>query len=179
MNVPKLTEEQLKAVFAPDVMQRAEGVVGQFYDCIVKDGDLHAKIKGNHGFYQVTLRTSQSPLQADCTEKSSEQGSCKHMAALGLSYIYTPWVFKCEDCIDRNEFTSVDDIKFYVAITPLRQLLDELKSRQIPLSKLSEITRIPMQQISQVVRDSENGTTHTLTEALKLSCLYLLDRIKA
>jgi hypothetical protein len=178
MNVPKLTEEQLKAVFSPDVMQRAEGVVGQFHDCIVKDGDLHAKIKGNHGVYSIVLHTSKSPLQVEGTDTNTDGGSTKHMAALGLSYIYTPWIFKCEDDIDRTELTTVDDIQFYTAITPLRQLVDEMKTHKIPLTKLAEITRIPLQHISQIVRDSENGISHGRTEALKLSCLYLLDKVR-
>lgn len=176
MNVPRLTEEQLKTAFSPEDLQRAEGVVGQFYDCIVKNGDLNAKIKGNHGIYNVTLKTSQTPLQVECADKNTLTGSCKHLAALGLTYIYTPWVFKCEDNIDRAELSSVDDIQFYVSVTPLRQLVDELKAKGIPMSRLAEITRTTVHMISQVIRHSENGTPHILTDPLKFTCMYLLEK---
>ncbi len=176
MNVAKLTEEQLRTAFSPDVLLRAEGSVGQFSDCTVKNGDLHGKIKGNHGVYNVTLYTSKTPPTGECNCKNgSAHEPCKHAAALGLSYIYTPWIFKSEDRIDRSGFKTIDDIQFYVAITPLRQFVDELRSRDISLSKLAEISRIPLQQISTAVKDSESGTPHTLTDILKLASLYLLD----
>jgi len=173
MNVAKLTEEQLRTAFSLEALSRGEGSVGQFYDCVVKNGDLHGKIRGNHGIYNVNLHTSKTPLMGECNCKNMSQ--CKHAAALGLSYLYTPWVFKCEDKIDRANFKNIDDIQFYVAITPLRQILDELRQRNITVSKLAEITRIPLQQISSAVRDSENGTQNTLVYILKLASLYLLD----
>jgi hypothetical protein len=176
MNVAKLTEDQLKAAFSADDLLRAEGSVGQFVNCTIKDGDLHGKIRGNHGVYDVTLKTSLSPIPAP-VDKDEKHGSAKHAAALGLTYIYTPWVFKCEDCIDRKELASFDDISFYTAITPLRQLTNELKDINISLSKLAEITRIPLQQISAVIKDSDNGVPHALTEPLKMACLYLLENI--
>jgi hypothetical protein len=176
MNVAKLTEEQLKAAFSADDLLRAEGSVGQFYNCTIKNGDLHGKIKGNHGVYEVTLQTSKSPLPVP-TEKDDQHGSAKHAAALGLTYIYTPWVFRSADKIDRSKLTTFDDIQFYVAITPLRQLTDELKIAGISLSKLAEITRVPLQQISTVIKDSDNGVPHAITEPLKMACLYLLENI--
>ncbi|MDR0453751.1 MAG: hypothetical protein LBH05_02945 [Deferribacteraceae bacterium] len=173
MNVAKLTEDQLRTTFPFEALSRGEGSVGQFYDCIVKNGDLYGKIKGNHGVYNAVLYTSRTPLTGECNCKTTDL--CKHTAALGLSYLYTPWVFKCEDNIDRANLKNIDDIQFYVAMTPLRQFVNELKEQKIALSKLAEITRIPLQQISAAIRDSENGTPHTLTDILKLAILYLLD----
>jgi hypothetical protein len=176
MNIAKLTEEQLRATFPPDVLMRAEGSVGQFYNCTVRNGDLYGQIKGNHGTYDVTLRISQSPIPFE-NKKDEKYGSPKHAAALGLTYIYTPWVFKSEDQIDRNNLKTFDDIQFYVAITPLRQLVNELKTVNISLGKLAELTRIPLNQISTVIKDSDNDIPHALTEPLKLACLYLLENI--
>ena len=173
MNVAKLTEEQLRTAFPFEILSRGEGSVGQFYDCTVKDGDLHGKIKGNHGVYNAILYTSNPQLKGECNCKSAMP--CKHVAALALSYLYTPWIFKSEDYIDRASLKSIDDIQFYVAVTPLRQIADELKERNISLSKLAEISRIPLQQISAAVKNSENGIPHTLTDILKLAALYLLE----
>ncbi len=175
MDVAKLSEDQLRAVFSPRVMERAEGSMGQFYDCIVKNGDLHATIRGNHGYYQVTLHTSKDPLTSECNCKSAAEGPCKHGAALGLSYIYTPWIFKCEDRIDRNKLQTVDDIHFYVSLTPLRQLLDELKAAGVSMTRFAELAGVTPQQISTVVKATESGAQHVMGEMLKMSCLYLLD----
>ena len=173
MNVAKLTEEQLRTAFPLDTLSRGEGSVGQFYDCVVKNGDLHGKIKGNHGIYNVTLYTSKTPFTGECNCKNAIK--CKHSAALGLSYLYTPWVFKCEDKIDRTDLKTIDDIQYYVAMTPLKQFVDELITRNITVTKLAEITRIPLQQISTAIHDSENGTQNTFADLLKLASLYLLD----
>ena len=177
MNVAKLTEEQLRSGFSPEMTSRAEGSVGQFYDCTVKNGDLHGKIRGNHGFYEVTLHTSKPSLSGECGCKASETGLCKHTAALGLSYIYTPWIFKSLDNIDRKKLQTIDDIQFYLGITPLRTLLDELKEKKgISLSRFSGFTRVPLQHISQVFKSNEAGVQNPMSEVLKLSCIYLLDR---
>ena len=173
MNVAKITEDQLRTAFPFEVLSRGEGSVGQFYDCKVKNGDLYGKIKGNHGVYGVTLCTSDPSLNGECNCKKNKP--CKHTAALGLSYLYTPWIFKSEDKIDRATLKGVDDIHFYVAITPLQQIADELKESGISVSKLAEITRIPLKQINEVIKKSESNMPHALTNALKLACLYLLD----
>jgi hypothetical protein len=175
MNVAKLNEDQLRAVFAPREMDRAEGSIGQFYDCTVKNGDLHATIRGNHGYYQVTLYTSKNPIKSECNCKASADGPCKHGAALGLSYIYTPWVFRCEDHIDRNKLETVEDIHFYVSITPLRQLLDELKAAGFSVTRFSELVGVTPQQVAAVVKATEGGAQHMMGGMMKMACLYLLE----
>jgi hypothetical protein len=176
MNVAKLTEDQLRDSFSPEAAARAEGSMGQFYDCVVKNGDLHGKIRGNHGFYEVSLFTSKTPLSGQCGCKASSTGLCKHTAALGLSYIYTPWIFTSADKIDRRKLLSVDDIQFYISITPLKSLFDELRAKGISLTRFSELAKVPMQHISQVIKNSEAGIPHSLTEMMKLSCMYILDK---
>lgn len=178
MNVAKLTEDQLRNDFSPEATARAEGSVGQFYDCVVKNGDLYGKIKGNHGSYEVTLFTSKSPLSGHCECKASTTGLCKHTAALGLSYLYTPWIFKSADKIDRKKLQTVDDIQFYIAITPVKELFEEMKAEGISLSRFSELTKVPMQHISQIIKNNEAGIPNSLTEVIKLSCMYLLDKDK-
>ncbi len=175
MKVAKLTDEQLRAVFSSDIMERAEGSIGQFYECTVKDGNLHGTIRGNHGYYKASLITSKEPLQAICNCNASVDGPCKHTAALGLSYIYTPWIFKCEDDIDRKKLETIDDIHFYVSITPLRKLLEELKRSGIGVTKLADLVNITPQQVAMVVKVTDNGAQHMMGELLKMACIYLLD----
>jgi hypothetical protein len=175
MNVAKLTEEQIKAAFSADVLERAEGSIGQFRDCSVKGGDLFGKITGNHGSYSVALYTSKTPPGFSCTCRHGAEG-CKHSAALGLTFIYSPWLFVCDEKIDRKELISLEDIRFYISVTPLRRILDELKTMGVSLAKLSELTNIPSQQISAAVRSSESGTPNAITDLLKLASLYLLER---
>jgi uncharacterized Zn finger protein len=177
MKVAKLTEEQLRQDFAPEAVERAEGSVGQFFDCLVKNGDLHGKIRGNHGSYEVSLHTSKDTLSGQCECKASETGLCKHTAALGLSYIYTPWIFKSADKIDRKKLQSMEEIQFYIAITPLKSLLDELKEKRgVGLARFAELTKMPMQHLMQVIKNNEAGIPNSYTEMVKLSSMYLMDK---
>lgn len=174
MKVPTLTEEQLKTSCSPEVLERAEGVVGQFSECSVQSGDLHGKIKGNHGVYDVALYTSGSYLKGSCNCEASVDGLCKHSAALGISYIYTPWIFSTTDKLNREKLKTVEDVQFYIAVTPLKALLDELRETGISTAALSEITRVPMQAIAQAVKTSESVPSQ-MAELLKMASLYLLE----
>ena len=176
MNIIKLSEEQLREFFMPELLSRAEGSIGQITDCIIKDGRLHGCIKGNHGIYSIELEVSPK-IHAKCScKKGSEGNLCKHSAALGLTYIYTPWYFKCKDNIDRNLLKNTDDIAFYIAVTPLKQLLSELRDRNINASSVSDITRLPLQQIFAAVKDDDNNIPHLNVEMCKIACMYLLDK---
>jgi uncharacterized Zn finger protein len=174
MNVAKLTEEQIKAAFRTDVLERAEGSVGQFHDCTVKGGDIFGKITGNHGSYSAALYTSKSPLTFSCTCKYGAEG-CKHTAALGLTFLYSPWLFKCSEKIDRKQLSSIEDIHFYTSVTPLKQIIDELRTSGVGLAKLSELTKLSSQQISAALRSSENGLSNPTSDLLKFASLYVLD----
>jgi uncharacterized Zn finger protein len=177
MNIAKLTEEQIKAAFRAEVLERAEGSIGQFHDCVVKGGDLFGKISGNHGSYNVAIYTSQNPLEFSCTCRQGAEG-CKHSAALGLTFIYSPWCFSCSEKIDRKELVSIEDILFYISVTPLKQIIDELRAAGVGSAKLAELTKLSSQQISAAVRSSENGQPASTSALLKLASLYILEALR-
>jgi hypothetical protein len=101
---------------------------------------------------------------------------CKHAAALGLTYIYTPWVFESNKKIEREEITSIEELQFYLRTTKLKTLLDDLRKCCLGVAQLSELTGISVQQISAIVKDDLNGKYHTLTDPLKLACLFLIEK---
>lgn len=176
MQLIKLTEEQLRNISTGINLQRAENYVGKFFDCRLEGGLLKGKIKGNHGIYDVELRIDSDPLSFVCQCKTSKEMFCKHAAALGLTYIYTPWAFETDNKIERKSISSVEELQFFLRTTKMKTLLDELRKCCVGLAKLSELTGIPVQQISAITKDDLNGKYHTLTDPLKLSCLYLLDK---
>ncbi|GAB7140921.1 hypothetical protein RsTz2092_08770 [Deferribacterales bacterium RsTz2092] len=179
MNVPKLNEQQLKTLFSIDDVLRAESMVGQCYDCTVSGGDLSAKIRGNHGVYSIKLKTLQEPMAYEGIGEDGEAVSGKYFAALGLTYIYTPWKFKVEGAgLDRSTISSADDIQLYIALTPLRQLLDELKTKNVPLAAFADMVHVPLQQIHQAMNDGDHDVPHTLLGPLKFACLYMLEKLK-
>lgn len=174
MQLIKLTEEQLRNISTPLNLQRAENYVGKFFDCKVEGSKLTGKIRGNHGIYDVCLSIDSDPLVYECQCDSSKDMFCKHAAALGLTYVYTPWVFETDEVISRDNINSFEELQFYVKKSKLKTLLEELKQNGISSPKLAELTGISMQQLSAVVKDDDLGKTHQLTDPLKLSCLFLL-----
>jgi len=176
MQLIKLSEEQLKNISTPLNLQRAENYVGKFYDCSVNGAELTGKIRGNHGVYEVKLKIDTDPIDYQCDCETSKETFCKHTAALGLTYIYTPWVFKSDEKIDRSNINNTEELLFYVKTTKLKELLDELKAVGIASSKVAELTGLSMQQLLTIAKDDNNGKNHQLTDPVKLSCLYLLEK---
>jgi len=176
MQLIKLTEEQLKNISTSINLQRAENYVGKFNNCSIEGANIKGTIRGNHGDYTVNLKIDSDPIQFDCNCGKDKSHFCKHAAALGLTYIYTPWVFASNQKMDRKALRTTDDIQFYIKTTPLKKLLDELKSIEVSISQLSTLTGVTMKQLSSIVKEDANGTHHNLTDPLKLTCLFLLEK---
>ena len=176
MQLLKLTEDQLKNICTPLNMQRAENYVGKFYDCKIEGPYLTGVIKGNHGDYEVKLKIDTDPLEYSCGCNTSKEMFCKHSAALGLTYIYTPWLFKTTQKINRESVKTDEELQFYIKTTTLKELINELKDSCIGPNKLAEIVGISSQQLLNIIKDEEKGKYHLLTDPLKLSCLYLIEK---
>ncbi|WP_022850037.1 SWIM zinc finger family protein [Limisalsivibrio acetivorans] len=175
MQLPKLSEEQLKNISTPINLQRAENYVGKFVDCSIEGNVLKGTIKGNHGSYTSELVIDTDPIEFKCDCENAKEVFCKHAAALGLTYIYTPWVFASEK-IERSKINSFEDIKFYIKTTTLKELIEELRGKSIGSAQIAELNGISLQQLSAIVKDDLSGKHHTLTDPLKLACLYLLEK---
>jgi len=129
MQYIKLKEEQLRNICTPMNFQRAENYIGRFYDCKLEGTVLTGKVKGNHGIYSVELKIDTDPLEYKCGCETSKTMFCKHAAALGLTYIYTPWVFTTDFHIDREEVKTLEDLDLYLRNIKLKTLVEELKKR--------------------------------------------------
>lgn len=177
MRLVKLSIEDLNGVASEITLQRAESYVGNFYDCSINDETLSGKIRGNHGEYNVslTLDANGKVISHKCLCDRSKIECCKHATALGLTYIYTPWLFNGKR-IDRSMIKSMDDLQYYLSTTPLKEVFSGLKDLGIPLSDLANLLKISTSQLSSIVKDDQAGKVHTLTEPIKLGCLYLLDK---
>ncbi|MDY6820934.1 MAG: hypothetical protein SVN78_04865 [Deferribacterota bacterium] len=176
MQLLKLTEEQIKNISSTMVLQRAENYIGRFFDCEFDGSTIRGKIKGNHGVYNVELKIDTDPLEYKCDCKTAQKMFCKHAAALGLTYIYTPWMFTSTAKIDKEDIKTLKDLEIYLCSIKLKNLVEELKRKGIEVSKLVELTGIPVQQIFSIVKDDQNGRNHILTKPLKLAFLYLLEK---
>lgn len=176
MQLIKLTEEQLKNISTSINLQRAENYVGKFHNCSIDGSVIKGTIRGNHGDYNVSLKIDSDPIEYECDCEKGKDLFCKHAAALGLTYIYTPWVFASNQKLDRKSLRTTEEVKFYIKTTPLKQMLEELKKIEVSISQLSDLSGISMKQISGIVKEDNNEKHHMLTDPLKLSCMFLLEK---
>lgn len=176
MQLLKLTEDQLKNICTSINMQRAENYVGKFHDCRIDGSYLKGFIKGNHGSYEVSLKIDSDPLGYSCECDTSKEMFCKHSAALGLTYIYTPWLFSTSEKIDRDNIKNNEELQYYIRTTNLKELVDELRHCCIGSAKFAELAGLSLHQLSSIIKDEQKGKYHVLTDPLKLSCLYLIEK---
>lgn len=177
MQLIKLSEDDLKDVSSQLTLQRAESYVGNFYDCSLVNSVLIGKIRGNHGEYIVEVGIAENGKISShkCGCETAKNEFCKHAAALGLTYIYTPWLFSGKK-IERSDIKTVDDLECYASSTTLRELFTELKSAGYSLADIAGLLKMSTVQLSGIIKDDQTGKKHQLTEPIKLACLYLLDK---
>lgn len=177
MQLIKLTEDKLKEVSTQINIQKSESYVGNFFDCNLNNNILSGKIRGNHGEYKVEITVNDSGAieQHKCMCEVSKNEFCKHSIALCLTYIYTPWVFSGKK-MNRQNIKTIEDVKYFISTTTLRELFLELKDLGYSLSDIADLLKISTVQLSSVIRDDQYGKNHLLTDAIKLSCLYLLEK---
>lgn len=176
MQLFKLTEDQLRNSATSLIIQRAENYIGKFTNCKIEGPILKGKIKGNHGIYDVELKIDSDPIQYKCQCETSKTSFCKHAAALGLTYIYTPWVFELDHAPDRSKISTFDELQYYVKTVKLKDLIDELRSCCVTIAQLSDLFGISAQQLLSLIKDDQTGKHHILTDPIKLSCMYLLEK---
>lgn len=177
MQLIKLSEEDLNKTCSQILLQKAESYVGNFFDCNLTDETLVGKIRGNHGEYSVELTVGEGGniISHKCACENSKEAICKHSAALGLTYIYTPWLFNGRR-MKRSNISNIDELKYYISTTPLREMFIELRGKGINLSDMADLLKVSAVQLSSVIKEDQLGKTHQLTEPIKLACAYLLDK---
>lgn len=87
-----LTEEQLAQVVEEKTFHRAQPYVREFTHRLRSGPAIVGRIAGPHGSYTVSLGIDGSALTPDCS-CTSDAGFCKHVIALGLTYIEEPQSF--------------------------------------------------------------------------------------
>jgi len=87
-----LTEEQLAQVVEEKTFHRAQPYVREFTHRLRSGLAIVGRIAGPHGSFTVSLGIDGSALTPDCS-CTADAGFCKHVIALGLTYIEEPQSF--------------------------------------------------------------------------------------
>ena len=87
-----LTEEQLAQAIEEKTFHRAQPYVREFTHRLRSGPSIAGRVAGPHGIYTVSLGIEGSALTPACS-CTSDAGFCKHVIALGLTYIEEPQSF--------------------------------------------------------------------------------------
>jgi uncharacterized Zn finger protein len=87
-----LTEEQLAQVVEEKTFHRAQPYVREFTHRLRSGPAIVGRVAGPHGSFTVSLSVDGLALTPDCS-CASDAGFCKHVIALGLTYIEEPQSF--------------------------------------------------------------------------------------
>jgi hypothetical protein len=87
-----LTEEQLAQAIEEKTFHRAQPYVREFTHRLRSGPSIVGRVAGPHGSYTVSLGIEGSALTPACS-CTSDAGFCKHVIALGLTYIEEPQSF--------------------------------------------------------------------------------------
>ena len=88
----QLSEQQLAQVIDEKTFHRAQPYVGEFTHRLRFGHAISGRVAGPHGVYLVSLAIEGSTLTPACS-CTSDAGFCRHVIALGLTYIEEPQSF--------------------------------------------------------------------------------------
>jgi hypothetical protein len=88
----ELSEEQLAQVIDEKTFHRAQPYVREFTHRLRSGRAISGRVAGSHGVYIVSLAIEGSTLTPACS-CTSDAGFCRHVIALGLTYIEEPHTF--------------------------------------------------------------------------------------
>ena len=87
-----LTERQLAQATDEKTFHRAQPYVREFTHRLRTGHSIAGRVSGPHGVYAVSLSIDGTTLVPSCS-CASDEGFCKHVIALGLTYIEEPQTF--------------------------------------------------------------------------------------
>jgi len=88
----QLTEGQLAQAIDEKTFHRAQPYVREFTHRLRSGNSIAGRVAGPHGIYTVSLGTEGATLIPSCS-CTSDAGFCRHVIALGLTYIEEPQSF--------------------------------------------------------------------------------------
>ena len=88
-----------------------------------------------------------------------------------------PGYSQANQIIDRKSLRTTEEIKFYIKTTPLRQLLDDLKSINVSISQLADLSGIPMKRIGRTCQRRLGGYNPQSDRPFKTFVPFLIRKV--
>ncbi|MDY7079080.1 MAG: hypothetical protein SXV54_19370 [Chloroflexota bacterium] len=158
---------------------KAGRYVGQFFNRRRIGLKIVADVEGNYGTYTVSIDAGTEPPTEACSCYIGAGGGCHHVRALAQTFLDDPASFVPQETRAREQVRTLDDLALYLETMPLEALLVDLKAHDLSPRRLGELLGAGRRTLSDAARDEARNQRADTLGALKLACLYLLERAEA
>jgi len=158
--------------------EKAQRYVGQFFDATRFGNKIAAQVEGNHGTYTVSVQATESGLTSACSCYIGKYGDCHHCHALALTFLQQPGQFVELKSRPLEEVTALADLPEYLRGVTLDELLAALKAQGITQKAFAEAMGMNPRHLTAVKSSELRNRTYNELGAIKLACLWALDRFK-
>ena len=179
----KIEIEQLKGIiqrrwsYPPSV--KAQNYVERFFEQTRQDTKIKAKVEGNHGTYTVSIKATDTGIDAACSCYIGSDGYCHHCEALALTFINNAEAFKLLPTKTKAKIKTLEDIHFYLQGVTLDYLLKELQAKGITQKAFAESIGMNARHLSSIKSSELKNRYYHELGATKLACLWVAEHCKS
>jgi uncharacterized Zn finger protein len=170
--------ELLRTQWPGQPSEKARRYLGKFYACEHIANRITGKVEGNHGTYTVSIWVDREQVSSTCGCYIGKHGYCHHCAALAYTFFQSPETFQEVFSKDKNDLSSLNEIRNYLKSTTLETLLAELKVKGITQKAFAESIGLNPSHLGTVKSSERRNHFFNELGAIKLACLWMLEHTK-
>jgi len=167
----------VRRTWSAEPSPKAQRYVGRFFDTIVVENRIIAKVAGNHGTYTVSVEVKDKELVSACSCYIGKGGYCHHCEALALTYLQNPASFTEVQPKKREDVKHVSDLHAYVQGVTLDSLLRQLSEKGITQKAFAEGISMNPRHLTAIKSSEARNHYYNELGATKLACLWLLEHV--
>lgn len=173
--------DRLQATIEQYVMHpprpRVVAYVDKFRERERRGDSISGQVKGNHGYYRVTVGLENGRLSSVCSCFIGKHGGCHHCTALEMTFLNNPDSFRLIGTTTRAAVKDLAALEAYLEGVTLDELTQQLKKHKITQKAVGEAIGMSSQMISSLKRSEKRNYRPNELGATKLACLWVLENL--
>lgn len=157
--------------------RKAKPYVNAFFAARRRGTNLTAKVVGNHGTYTVSIQVEDEDLTSACSCYIGKYGNCHHCAALAITFLNDPTLFKVVKQTQVKQVRTLDDVRTHLQSMTLDALLKELKAQGMTQKAFAESIGMNTRHLSAIKSSELRNRYFNELGATKLACVWVLEHL--
>lgn len=157
--------------------KKVKSYIDKFFDRKRTGTKITARVEGNHGTYTVSFEAiTRQDIVAACSCYIGKGGTCHHCAALAATFRKAPDSFATVTPVKLEDVREIRDLRAYLDSVTLTELTRKLKDKGITQKAFAESMGMNPRHITAVKSAERRNRYYNELGALKLACLWALER---